>query len=397
MIHLITWLPLPYQRTLCQTLNDYYEGAFRAWFAAREHEDFPFRPVQQAEFTEYYLSEVGYQKLFRELRADREAVVILGGWSSPMANKTLLITTLLGIPVFIWADHPHPRQRTRIADQLRRSYLRLLSRVVSGFLACGDPTVRHLVSLGIARKKIMGFSYWVKIPREWSVPKRCSDQIAHARPLRLVAVGRHILVKQFGVAIHAVALANKNAGHDLAELVLIGDGPERRSLEVVAHSYNGEASISFTGWLEADEVLNEIRKADALVLTSSFDAFGVVVLEAMAAGRPVLASAGVVAANDRDEKTGAILSHPIGDFECLAEQITSLANDTERLRVASTSARATAEKWPPERAVLIMEEILCARKRGRLLLERGRKKGRTRSQDRRMRVKIDEEQEASKG
>jgi glycosyltransferase involved in cell wall biosynthesis len=370
VIHLVTRLPLPYHQTLCHTLSDSYGGAFVAWFAERANEEFPYRSAPKDTFTQYYLSEVGYWKLFKELNADPEAVVILGGWSSPMTNKTLFMTTLLRIPLFFWADHPHPRKRSWVAARSRRLYLWFIARMASGFLACGTPTVEHLVSLGIERRKITNFPYWVELPQEWSVPKRCLDEDAATRPLRLLAIGRHVPVKQFEVAIEAVALANKKAGRELAELVMVGDGRERATLEVLAQSLGCETTVSFPGWLETDEVYEQLRDADALVLTSKFDAFGAVVLEAMAAGRPVLASEGVVAALDRDEGTGAILLHPIGDVECLAEQIALLAHDPEKLRKASVASRATAEKWPPARATAIVEEILNQTRRGKFLLRR---------------------------
>jgi glycosyltransferase involved in cell wall biosynthesis len=316
------------------------------------------------------LSEVGYWQFFKQLKADPEAVVILGGWSSPMTNKTLLMTTLLRIPVLIWADHPHPRKRSWVAERSRRLCLQFLARMASGFLACGTPTVEHLASLGIERKEITNFPYWVELPREWSVPQRCLDEHAAPRPLRLLAIGRHVPVKQFEVAIEAVALANQKAGYNLAELVLAGDGPERAKLEALASSLSCKATVSFPGWLEIDEVYKALSEADALVLTSKFDAYGAVVLEAMAAGRPVLASVGVVAALDRDDGTGAILLHRIGDVEGLAEQIALLASDRERLSKASLSSRAMAEKWPPARAATIVDEILDKTKRGRMLLER---------------------------
>jgi glycosyltransferase involved in cell wall biosynthesis len=355
---------------LCRTLSDCYGGAFVAWFAERANEEFPYRSAPKDTFTQHYLSEVGYWQFLKQLKADPEAVVILGGWSSPMTNRTLLITTLLRIPVFVWADHPHPRQRPWVLAYSRKLYLWFMARMTSGFLACGNPTVEHLVSLGIKRKTITNFPYWVELPREWSVPKRCLDEDAARRPLRLLAIGRHVPVKQFEVAIEAVALANKKAGYKLAELVLAGDGPERMNLKTLAESLGCQTTISFPGWLESDEVDRELKETDVLVITSKFDAYGAVVLEGMAAGRPVLASAGVVAALDRDDGTGAILLHRIGDVDGLAEQIALFASDRERLRTASLSSRAMAEKWPPARGTAIIDEILEKTKRGRMLLKR---------------------------
>jgi glycosyltransferase involved in cell wall biosynthesis len=241
--------------------------------------------------------------------------------------------------------------------------------MVSGFLACGKPTVEHLVSLGIEPEKVTNFPYWVEVPQEWSVPKRCLDENAAARALRLVAIGRHVPVKQFEVAIEAVALANQKAGRELAELVMIGDGPERTRLEEIAQSLTSKASVRFRGWTESDAVYKELNEADALVVPSRFEPYSVVVIEAMATGRAVLASAGVIAALDRDEGNGAVFVHPSGDIQCLAEQIILLATDKEKLRTASLAARATAEKWPPARAAVIIQTILTQSRRGKLLLQ----------------------------
>lgn len=368
MIHLITRLPLPYHQTLCQTLSEYFEGALVAWFAERADEEFPYRSQPGDTFAQRYLSEVGYKALFSELKSDPAAVVILGGWSSPMTNRTLLATTLLRIPIFVWADHPHPRQRGLLFAKARSLYLRSLAHLVTGFLACGAPTVEHLVAIGIARKKVTNFPYWVDLPAEWSLPRRCSDENAAKQPLRLLAIGRLVPVKQFEVAIEAVAMANRKAGRELAELILIGDGPDRTRLTEMAKSVANEASVRFPGWMERDAIYELLSSADALLVPSYFEPYGVVVIEAMATGRPVLAAASVVAAQDRDEGTGAVLTHSTGDIARLAEQITSLAVDPERLKQACYASRATAEKWPPVRAAGIMRTILDQSKRGRLLL-----------------------------
>jgi glycosyltransferase involved in cell wall biosynthesis len=354
---------------LCRTLSDAYGGAFVAWFADRRNEEFPYRSSDDSSFAHQYLSEVGYWKLFKALKADSEAVVILGGWSAPMTNKVLLMTMLLRLPTLVWADHPHPRKRSWIAASTRKLYLRFLTRIVSGFLACGNPTVEHLASLGIKRSKITNFPYWVELPLQWSVPKRCLDEDSANRPLRLLAIGRLVPVKRFEVAIEAVALANKRAGYQIAELVLAGDGPERSNLEAVAQALGSDSRARFTGWLETQQVWEELTRSDALVVPSSFEPYGVVVLEGMAGGRPVLASTQVVAALDRDDGTGAIMLHPIGESSVLAEQITLLASDADELKRAAIAARRIADNWPPAQALTILNELLGATRRGRMFLK----------------------------
>jgi glycosyltransferase involved in cell wall biosynthesis len=361
MIHLVIREPIEYQRTLCRTLSEAYEGGVVAWFMSSDEQD--SSPGEN--FAQRSLSEVGFRKLFRELRADPQAIVILGGWSSGISTRTLLLSALLRVPVFIWSDHPHPRKRNWCFEVGRRIYLRALGRHVAAFLACGRPTVSHLASLGIPREKIASFPYWVAVPERWSLPNRCAKQ--SAEPLRLLAVGRQVPVKQFEIAIRAVALAN-NESPACAELVFAGDGPERLKLEALASSLGCTDSVRFAGWLQNPEVFAELERSDALVLTSKFDAYGVVVLEAMAMGRAVLASSGVTAALDRREGD-AILLHPPGDTRVLADQIQLLARDREMLRRASIAARTVAEEWRPARAATILDELLIKTDRGKRLLK----------------------------
>lgn len=371
MIHFITWLPHPYQQTLFRVLNERYGRQLLVWFGEARHEEFPFRSNTVEGFSSRYLDSEGYWQLFSSLRSDKEAVVILGGWGTPMSVRTLMSTTLLRVPVLIWADHPHPRKRSRTARLLRGLSLRLLSKVVHGFLACGQPTLDHLVSLGIPREKISVFPYWTDIQSEWTRPKEISSNSGSEYPsLKLISVGRLVPVKRFEVAIEALSLANKKADYRIAELVLVGDGPERDSLERLTQAHGCSDSVTLPGWLESQELQREIDSADVLIITSSFEPYGVVVLEAMAAGRPVLASEGIIAAVDRDEGTGAVLFHGVGDARCLAEQITGFAADRKRLYDASMAARRTAEKWPPSRALEILSEALGRTKAGRRLIAR---------------------------
>jgi len=351
MIHLVIREPHAYQRALCQALSDSFKGAFVAWFAEKPES---IDPELVDNFSRRFISDVGYATLYRELRSDPEAIVILGGWSSAIAHKTLLITQLLRLPVFIWTDHPHPRKRGRVFDRLRKIYLRFLAKRVSGFLACGTPTVSHLEGLGIASAKITNFPYWVNIPKDWSLPERWKEN-QNSKPLHLTAIGRHVPVKAFEVAIEALGLANQKAGHRVATLEVIGDGPEREHLEALARSLDLADLVEFPGWLSNEATRKRLRDADALVVPSKFEPYGVVVLEALASGRPVLASDRVVAARDRDDGFGAILFHPAGDAEFLAQQIKLLAGDQNILRMASEAARAIAEQWPLTRAAAILK------------------------------------------
>jgi len=156
-------------------------------------------------------------------------------------------------------------------------------------------------------------------------------------------------------------LANQNANRRVAELSVIGDGPERERLEQLTHSLDVASAVTFRGRLDNSAVFDNLREADVLIVPSTFEPYGVVVLEALAHGRPVLASDKVIAALDRDDASGAIRLHRVNDIDQLTSQIEMLADDRAALREASHAARKIAEVWKPERAAEMLQAILNAR------------------------------------
>jgi glycosyltransferase involved in cell wall biosynthesis len=96
-------------------------------------------------------------------------------------------------------------------------------------------------------------------------------------------VGRFIGHKGFDVFLRALALVPEVRG------VLIGDGPERGALERLAAELGLEGRVEFLGW-RADSQTIVAERFDALVVPSRAEPFGLVAVEAMLAGVPVVAS-----------------------------------------------------------------------------------------------------------
>lgn len=69
-----------------------------------------------------------------------------------------------------------------------------------------------------------------------------------------------------------------------------GDGPERSALEALAHELDISDCVSFPGRLPRDAVRDEMHNADAFVLGSDAETFGVVLIEALACGLPIIAT-----------------------------------------------------------------------------------------------------------
>jgi len=105
---------------------------------------------------------------------------------------------------------------------------------------------------------------------------------------RLVCVGRLCEEKGQILLIDAVARLAAKGIH--VELVLAGDGPTRPKLEALIEKLGLRHCARITGWISGNEVRAEILAARALVLPSFAEGLPVVIMEAMALRRPVLAT-----------------------------------------------------------------------------------------------------------
>jgi glycosyltransferase involved in cell wall biosynthesis len=115
------------------------------------------------------------------------------------------------------------------------------------------------------------------------------DQVtAPPADARLVCVGR--LVEQKGHLLLVEAAAQLAAQGIKFEIVIIGDGPMRKTLERLIGERGVEDSVRLAGWMSNDEVREEIRRSRAMVLPSFAEGLPVVLMEALAMGRPVVAS-----------------------------------------------------------------------------------------------------------
>jgi len=103
-------------------------------------------------------------------------------------------------------------------------------------------------------------------------------------PLRVITVGRLIAVKGMDRVLQGFAAANLGDG---ATLTVVGDGPWKDRLNVLADELSITHQTRFTGTLSRDQVLDELRTSHVL-LFPSFEGAGMVVMEAMASGLPVV-------------------------------------------------------------------------------------------------------------
>jgi glycosyltransferase involved in cell wall biosynthesis len=105
---------------------------------------------------------------------------------------------------------------------------------------------------------------------------------------RLVCVGR--LVEQKGHLLLMEAAARLAAEGMTFEIVVIGDGPMRKTLERLIHDRGLTRYVRLAGWMSNDAVREEIRRSRAMVQPSFAEGLPIVLMEALAMGRPVVAT-----------------------------------------------------------------------------------------------------------
>jgi glycosyltransferase involved in cell wall biosynthesis len=157
-------------------------------------------------------------------------------------------------------------------------------------------------------------------------------------------VGRLAPEKRAEQIVDAFRIARELLPPDTIQLVMAGTGPCEAELRKLAPE-----GVTFLGFLERRTRLPDLyANCDAFAFASVTETLGLVVLEAMASGLPVVAApAGGVRDHLRDGQNG--LAYPAGSAEAMAHAMVKLASDKGLTQRLSRGARCTAEELTWER------------------------------------------------
>ncbi len=196
----------------------------------------------------------------------------------------------------------------------------------------GQKVARSKFTVGITSYGRSQLSRWAG-PDHWNQIKVVHCGIDPARfpaplPLpeggpRFVTIGR--FVEQKGQLLALDAMAELVKTEPDAHLTLIGDGEMRPEIEARIADLGLTNHITLTGWVDEVRLLKELQNAHALLMPSFAEGLPMVIMEAMAAGRLVIATyiAGIPELVQQD-KTGWLV--PAGDADALAAAMLDMAN-----------------------------------------------------------------------
>ena len=152
--------------------------------------------------------------------------------------------------------------------------------------------------------------------------------------LQLLFVGRIAPVKGLRLLVEAMTRLKDELPH--LSLTLVGDGPDRRVIEDAARPLGDR--VRFTGYLSQSEVAQVLGSADICVLPSFAEGVPVFLMEALAGGKPVIATQ-VAGVGELVENGESGLLIPPGDVESLMTAIRTLAADPARRAAMGAKGR----------------------------------------------------------
>lgn len=262
-------------------------------------------------------------------RGGFDAVVIFG-WNTRMALQTVAAARALGMPALMRGDSHLGQRRARWKRAAKYPlYRALLPRVAH--LYVGRLNRVYLEHYGVPAQRLFFAPHCVDNAffRAGSARARASGEAVRLRDALgiprdafvVAAVGKLLPNKRVRDLVAACAAAA--ATHPDANVygLVVGDGPERASLEAQAASCG---RMRFAGFRNQTELPAVYAAADAVVLGSESETWGLVVNEAMACGLPAIVSTGVGCAPDLidEERTGLV--YPTGDVNALARALLRL-------------------------------------------------------------------------
>ncbi|HEY7292860.1 MAG TPA: glycosyltransferase family 4 protein [Vicinamibacterales bacterium] len=259
------------------------------------------------------------------IEAHRPDVVHAHGMFSPLALGTILAAARVGVPSVLTVHSLlRPVPVFAAAAMLFRAAANRAA-VVTGVSAA---TVRDITrasgraALQIPNGLAIG---------DWDCSRSDADD------LRVVAVTRLVTKKRPIDLVHAFASIDRALPRLDIRLDIAGDGPERSTLEREAERLGLRDTITFHGNCSRAEVRALLGRASFFAHAGSHEAFGLAVLEARAAGLPVVAMASGGLPEIVDHGRHGLLARTLAEFHAFAAR---MAADTElRRRCAAEAAR----------------------------------------------------------
>jgi len=268
----------------------------------------------------------------------------LAGWRLAKKNKIKLqlqIHTDFLSPYF-W--------RESLANKLRVCLGKFLIRRADGFRVVSERIKRSLTALGIIAERIFVLPIFVDIQKFIAAPAAVDLKQKYPQfDFIILMAARLSREKNIGLAIKAMS---EIVGQDpKIGLVIVGSGPEKETLKLKTRKLKIGTNVIFESW--NDNLAPYYKSANIFLLSSNYEGWGMAVVEAVAAGCPVvMTEVGCAGELIKNEANGLVV--PVGECQKMAEAIMKLRIDNQLAARLAEAGRQTVSRLPGKEAYLAL-------------------------------------------
>ena len=348
---LITNIPTPYRIPLFNVLHEELSqrgidfsvvfGALgyarRKWKINLDDCRFPTEvlPTANLRFSDPERASFTYNGLLRVLRRKQPALIVTNGFS--IATTKLWLRSLFRrTPYLIWSGAISHEDNSQ---SFRRWQRKMLVRRASGFIAYGSLARDYLVELGAPPEKVeigintVDTSYYAAAARGLT---------NHAAPKELVYVGHLPRRKRVDQILQIVKKLSEKRNDFV--LRIIGSGEEEESLKALSAELSLEHLVRFEGFKQKEDVARFLAGAYCFLFPTNFDIWGLVLVEAMAAGVPSLSSIHAGATHDLIQCGQNGFAVDFSNTESVTEILDRLLENPEERDAMAQRARTFIEQ-----------------------------------------------------
>lgn len=294
------------------------------------------------------------------IAAEYDFDIIHGHAGGPVTMLGWEVARIKNVP-FVYTYHTLWKKYTHYVFQgkiIRPKMMEILSKIVGNMcdvvVSPTEKVTKELKKYGV-KKDIITVPSGLDLSRYEHVEKgylRSRLGIPQTTKI-LLYVGR--LEKEKSIDFLIKALAHVKTKYDNVALVIVGGGSKKTSLTQLAKSLNVDKSVYFFGQVAQEDIPLVYKDADIFTFSSRSETQGLVVLEAMASGLPVVCV--------EDDVFSAILEHNVtglvskksvplfGDF------VLSLLRDSEKAKELAKNARELVQNYSIETTALQLEKL----------------------------------------
>ncbi len=301
--------------------------------------------------------------VLKDIIINKNASYIQIGYNGLTNVFSILLLGLLKRKWIYWTDTPYPSYFSGFKGKLRFYFIKFIYNSVKVFFTTGISSIDFFVENGFNEYKLLNFPFFLDLNISYyyqSLGREIAMSKFHIKSedyhFVFLMSGRLIKSKGFCNGIKYLEWLKKRSIK--CKLLIAGLGPDKQYLEELAHSIGVQDDVSFVGWLN-DQDLDAFYKAgDFFLHMPEFDPFPTVVIQAMIYSKPVIGYTSAGTINDRViDYANGLKINGLYD-EAFFTLLTNVMENKHIICEMGKEARITAEEWPVQRGIKIIQSVL---------------------------------------